>query len=282
MRASVRRKFVAGTFLICTLLSNTSPVHAQWWNPFAPKDYEDCAESAARDAKTKAALDILLNACDAKFPGRRKLGGGYTYYDIRQNRSFDIAGPNPTPQEVEGINKQYSIYLEQQRRAAAVAAEQEAQQKLLDAEIERRRQQAIAEQERRRQQAAAEQEMRRQQAEAELNQRRQIAFQSVQMVSGNIECATLISTCHLYKVSVALKNKSREVISAVSLGWVFMPSAEQPTICPTAFPTKYHEEIALRPGDTTVLNVDTRTDGPEQRGFQYCLGVTNVEIVPQK
>jgi hypothetical protein len=32
------------------------PAYAQWWNPFVPSDYEDCAERAARDAKSKEAL----------------------------------------------------------------------------------------------------------------------------------------------------------------------------------------------------------------------------------
>jgi hypothetical protein len=252
-------------------------VDSRWWNPFAPSDYEECQEKAARDAKSKAALDILLNACDTKFPGRRKLGGGYIYYDIRQNRSFDIAGPNPTPREVEYIDKQYSIYQEQERRAAAAAAQAAAQQRALDAEMERKRQQAVAEQEIRRQQAVAEQEKRRQQAAGELDQRRQIAFQNIQMISSSIDCQ-LITECGLYKVTVELKNRSREMISAVSLGWVFMPP--QQSICPTAFPTKYHEAITLRPGDTIILNVDTKSDGPNQRNIHYCVGVTGLDIVP--
>ena len=170
---------------------SSSTLNAQWWNPFAPSDYEECAEKAARDAKSKAALDILLNACDTKFPGRRKLGGGYIYYDFRQNRSFDIAGPNPTQREVEYLDQQYSIYQEQEQRAAAAAAaaaQAAAQQRLLDAEMERKRQQAVAEQEMRRQQAVAEQEKRRQQAAVELDQRRQIALRYMQVTSSNVEC----------------------------------------------------------------------------------------------
>jgi hypothetical protein len=93
---------------LCMVLFETSPLSAQWWNLFAPKDYEDCAESAARDAKSKAALDIFLEACDSKFKGRRKLGGGYTYFDPRQFRDFDIAGPNPTKREVETIDRRPS------------------------------------------------------------------------------------------------------------------------------------------------------------------------------
>lgn len=75
---------------------------AQWWTA-APADFEECAERAERSAgKDKAAL---LSACDGQFAGRRKPGGGYTYFDFMQNRSFDIAGPNPTAAELKAIGK---------------------------------------------------------------------------------------------------------------------------------------------------------------------------------
>src|SRR5262249_3595995 len=44
-----------------------------------------------------------------------------------QDRTFDIAGPNPTPEEQKYIDEQYSLFLEKQRRkniAAAFAAQQ--------------------------------------------------------------------------------------------------------------------------------------------------------------
>jgi hypothetical protein len=48
-----------------------------------------------------------------------------------QNRSFDIAGPNPTPEEQKRIDLQYTEFLDQERRnniAAAFAAKQQQQQ----------------------------------------------------------------------------------------------------------------------------------------------------------
>ena len=69
-----------------------------------------------------------MTECNAKFAGRRKPGGGYTYYDFMQNRSFDIAGPNPTPEEQKEIDEQYTAFLEQERHntiAAALAAKQQ-------------------------------------------------------------------------------------------------------------------------------------------------------------
>jgi len=106
-----------------------SRAHAQWWSR-APADFEDCAD-AAEKAATKEAKASALAVCNAKFAGRRKPGGGYTYFDFMQDRSFDIAGPNPTPEEQKKIDQEYTVYLENQRRdsiAAAFAAKQQQQQ----------------------------------------------------------------------------------------------------------------------------------------------------------
>lgn len=95
--------------------------HAQWWTA-APADYEDCAERAEKSTASKEAKNTALSQCESKFAGRRKPGGGYTYYDFMQNRSFDIAGPNPTPAEQKAIDEQYASYLDNHRRSVIVAA----------------------------------------------------------------------------------------------------------------------------------------------------------------
>jgi hypothetical protein len=107
-----------------------SRAQAQWWGSRGPADFEDCADIAEK-AVTKEARTAALSQCNAKFAGRRKPGGGYSYFDFMQNRNFDIAGPNPTPEEQKQIDEQYTAYLDNQRRssiAAAFAAKQ--QQKL--------------------------------------------------------------------------------------------------------------------------------------------------------
>ena len=99
---------------------------AQWWRS-APVDFESCADVAEK-AKTKEEKTAALAECNAKFAGRRKPGGGYTYYDFMQDRTFDIAGPNPTPEEQKKIDEQYTAYLERERRnsiAAALMAKQQ-------------------------------------------------------------------------------------------------------------------------------------------------------------
>ena len=106
-----------------------SRAQAQWWGSRGPADFEDCADFAEK-ATTREARTAALSECNAKFAGRRKPGGGYTYFDFMQNRTFDIAGPNPTPQEQKHIDEQYTAYLDSQRRsniAAALAAKQQQQ-----------------------------------------------------------------------------------------------------------------------------------------------------------
>lgn len=102
----------------CTLAPMSA--HAQWWRS-GPKDFEDCADLAEK-AKTKEDKTAQLADCNAKFAGRRKPGGGYSYYDFMQDRSFDIGGPNPTPDEQKKIDQEYTGYLEQQRRSRIAAA----------------------------------------------------------------------------------------------------------------------------------------------------------------
>ncbi len=112
------------------MLLQPARVDAGWWY-HTPKDYEECADLAEK-AATKEDKTAALAQCNAKFAGRRKPGGGYTYYDFMQNRSFDIAGPNPTPEEQKYIDQQYTLFLDRQRRdsiVAAIAAKQEQQER---------------------------------------------------------------------------------------------------------------------------------------------------------
>ncbi|APO48693.1 hypothetical protein LUI11_28390 [Bradyrhizobium diazoefficiens] len=115
----------AGFFLL-----THAHAQAQWWKR-APVDFEECAD-AAEKATTKAEKTSALADCNAKFAGRRKPGGGYSYYDFLQDRTFDIAGPNPTPEEQKKIDEAYTAYLASQRRsneaAQATARQQREQQ----------------------------------------------------------------------------------------------------------------------------------------------------------
>ena len=105
---------VAATALVIAALKLSVPSFS------TGRDFEECAEwsrkmflGAERVART---MD-----CGARFVGRRKMGGGYVYYDLFQNRNFDIAGPNPTANERARIYSEYMRFLELQRREAALA-----------------------------------------------------------------------------------------------------------------------------------------------------------------
>jgi hypothetical protein len=117
--ASRPSALVVAASAVCVVLTPVR-AQAQWWRS-APADFEQCADAAER-AKSKEEKTSALAECNAKFAGRRKPGGGYTYYDFMQDRTFDIAGPNPTPEEQKNIDEQYTGYLENQRRSTIAAA----------------------------------------------------------------------------------------------------------------------------------------------------------------
>ena len=144
---------IAALVLLCPLRAS-----AQWWSR-APADFEDCA-AAAEKSDSKEARTAALAECNAKFAGRRKVGGGYTYYDFMQDRSFDIAGPNPTAEEQKKIDEQYTIYLENQRRSTIAAAFAARQQQQLQASLKNDAPKVPLPQERPKQQAAPAAEMR--------------------------------------------------------------------------------------------------------------------------
>jgi len=133
--ASRRFALLIVAFAGCVALT-PSRTQAQWWRS-GPADFEECADKAEK-AANKEERTSLLSQCNAKFAGRRKPGGGYSYFDFMQNRSFDIAGPNPTPEEQKKIDEHYTDFLDRERRnsiAAALSAKQHQQQQLQQASL---------------------------------------------------------------------------------------------------------------------------------------------------
>ena len=135
MIASRRFALLIVAFAGCVALT-PSRTQAQWWRS-GPADFEECADKAEK-AANKEERTSQLSQCNAKFAGRRKPGGGYSYFDFMQNRSFDIAGPNPTPEEQKKIDEHYTDFLDRERRnsiAAALSAKQHQQQQLQQASL---------------------------------------------------------------------------------------------------------------------------------------------------
>ena len=82
------------------------------------RDFEQCVEAIGANSSFTHERGIAMTGCNARFAGRRKPGGGYSYYDFMQGRSFDIAGPNPTAEERKQIDLEYIAFLDAQRQAA--------------------------------------------------------------------------------------------------------------------------------------------------------------------
>ncbi len=96
-----------------------------------PVDFEDMRRRRRESRDQGREDDQRLPNAMPSVAGRRKPGGGYTYYDFLQDRTFDIAGPNPTPEEQKKIDEAYTAYLANQRRnnlAAQAAARQQREQ----------------------------------------------------------------------------------------------------------------------------------------------------------
>src|SRR3954451_8800262 len=90
--------------------------------PQLARDFEECAEQVEASPASYDERKNLMTSCNARFAGRRKAGGGYSYFDFMQNRNFDIAGPNPTPEEQKEIDEAYIVYLENERRSSIATA----------------------------------------------------------------------------------------------------------------------------------------------------------------
>ena len=104
--------------------------------PQLARDFEECVEQIEAKSPDNDERRSLTTACNARFAGRRKAGGGYTYYDFMQNRNFDIAGPNPTAEERKQIDHEYMGFLDIQRREAISAELANKQNEQLQADLE--------------------------------------------------------------------------------------------------------------------------------------------------
>jgi hypothetical protein len=108
--------------------------------PQSARDFEECVEQVEAKAPSNDERGASMKECTTRFAGRRKAGGGYTYYDFMQNRNFDVAGPNPTAEERKHIDRAYMDFLDAQRREAVSAELAKRQNETLQADLESARQ----------------------------------------------------------------------------------------------------------------------------------------------
>jgi hypothetical protein len=184
------QKIIANTFYVVGVLA-TIAIAANLIFSFdlfdyirSPRDYEDCAAVAAKKAETNRALETLLSVCDTRFPVRRKIGGGYSFYDPISETSIDVSGPNITSSDyakIQAARRKHDAWL-----SALETARQ--QQKAIDA------------------------------AEKEASRRRnEDALKAVRLVSSKLSCRF---GCAGLSGVVTVANDSRYKISAVEFGMI--------------------------------------------------------------
>jgi hypothetical protein len=304
---SKQRAVTAAAILVVATAAITA-IAASKWNLFAPKDYEECSERAAKDAKSKDALSVLLSICRADFEGRRKAGGGYTYYDTCQSRTFDIKGPNPSPDEMKYMKMQCSAYLDEEARAAERAeserrAQRAAQARQLQAAQEARARQVQAAEEARARRLQEEQEARARQVQAAEEARRAMELKkdsvtrNIHAALTNFECrefqwhadtkdkwattgyqGTGYQTCNdewpWIDMKVKVTNGSKEAVSRVIVGLALVPAIG--AACPSTYAEKHSLDINLSPGETRETKIE-RVDHAFKRS-RFCLKALDVRF----
>jgi hypothetical protein len=284
-----------GATMLVAMSAAVSAVVFSNWDPFPPTDYEDCAGRAAKTAKSKDGLSVLLSLCRSEFKGRRKpIGGGYAYYDesCSDLGAFTIKGPNPTPSEIRDINQQCLSHLqalqeaeaEKERRAYEVAeqkrraqrAAQETRDRQLRAAQEARDQQLQAAQEARDRQLQAAQEARAT-AERQRQIRKSSAMSGVQVRAAGFKCWYVYSdgTCPPYvNMKVEVTNGSKESLSSVTFGLAFVPTDGA---CPSSYAEKHTLNLTLSSGETRGDYIE-RIDAALSK-FRICTAVVDLRFV---
>jgi hypothetical protein len=266
---------ILGAALLVAATATISVIAVSKWNLFPPKDYEDCAARAAKDAKSKDGLSVLLSICSSDFKGRRKAGGGYTYYDTCQHRTVDTKGPNPTPDELKAIIKQCSAYLDAQARSAAEQEESErrAQQA---AQVARDKREQAAQWERDRREQAA--QMARDTREQAMQLKKYSAMKDIHVTVISFECSgydeDICRHVSIIDMRVKATNGSKEAVSSVTIGLASVPTIDLP--CPSTYAEKKKLDINLSPGETREKKIE-HVDYAFKRN-RVCIKVLDVQF----
>lgn len=117
-------------------------------------------------------------------------------------------------------------------------------------------------------------------AAKEFENRQQNALRSMTISNQTATCTYfavyLGEACKTVRFDLAVTNGSREVITAVSFGWIFLqePGARCPMLS-----AKTTMNLRLQPGETTGMTF-LAYDGPVSSTINYCLSATGVAVAP--
>lgn len=250
------------------------PVHAKWWNPFAPADYESCVEKSVRDASNEKALQLLVEICATKFVGRQNPGveGGYIYISPITRDSYVLERANPSSKELVWIKSSEEKY------EAAKTKELEDAGLLRELAVKERNRlerekQVKREARRAKERAYATQILATQERKARIAEtRRKVAFG--QVILTDSVC------CDWDGLHVTIKNNSSETVTSVSVGYQFfydeITNFNASQHCPKHYVNASTRPVQLKPGGTMRLEGFLNHYERRAGDFKYyCTDVTS-------
>jgi hypothetical protein len=80
-KANGRNIFLAALSLLLPLIS-----YGQWWNPLAPKDYNECIIKNMKEGMGKDAVEALQSACIEKYPAPKESQSSINQRNKREER----------------------------------------------------------------------------------------------------------------------------------------------------------------------------------------------------
>ena len=261
---SITRAIVGAAILIVATAAVSAIVMSKWSNLFPPTDYEDCAVRAAKDAKSKDALSVLLSLCDSEFKGRRKPGGGYAYYNSCSgsvtsdlSRTFDIKGPNPTADEQKYMRGECLADMRADRQVAEQIAEAARKSAEREAEAARKAQQVAAYQAAQERAAAAAAasafQLRKSQTIAAVHATVN-GFRCVGLFYGQDSCNDKVQSVY---IQIEITNQSKEALSGISIGVAVAPTNGK---CPSSYAQPQYLNIPLSTGETRAIEISSGLD----------------------
>ena len=138
-------------------------------------------------------------------------------------------------------------------------------------------QERLEERERVRRIVVAEQERRRL---TDLQRRAETVRGQLMITSRNIECPPGQINCDGYRITVAVRNNSIEIVRGIRFGFSIIPEGES---CPANLSPRVSRQFTLQPGETGTFRWTGHEAGmppaPPTRSIRFCVTVAGADLV---
>lgn len=235
-------------FILFFILFRTGNANA--FSLFGPSNYEDCEVSAAKDAKSEQALQILIKKCNSDFPARKSQQGGYFYFEPNSKEWIPVSSPKMTKLDWEKVSQAIAVFeLEQTKRENELRKRAEETKLRKEADDKLRSETNAA-------------------VKAEL-------LSGISVMSFSYQCKSTYN-CRDKNFTVKLKNNSKHDIRMVGFGILLTPVKQDCT--GTHSENAGSQLVDLGAGDTTVINFTQNEFGPVTSNLHGCIWVTSVRL----